>query len=137
MKVIIAGSRNYSDYKVVRTECNMLIAPGVFRAFGGEIEIVSGSCDRGVHTFTRKDGTKVYGVDGLGEKYAEEYGFSVKYFPADWGKNGKSAGPIRNSEMAKYADALIAFPDTNSKGTIDMITKATKIGRIVFVINCY
>lgn len=41
-------------------------------------------------------------------------------------KHGKMAGPIRNLEMAKYADGLIAFWDGKSRGTRDMITKAKK-----------
>lgn len=124
LKVIIAGGRNFRDYKLLKTECNMLIAPGVFAAFGETVEIVSGCCNMGVHTFTRDDGTKVFGADGLGERYAKEYGFPVKLFPADWKRFNKSAGPVRNSQMVAYADALIAFWDNISRGTGDVIKKA-------------
>lgn len=41
--------------------------------------------------------------------------------PADWDKHGKSAGYKRNEEMARNADALIAFWDGKSKGTKHMI----------------
>lgn len=45
-------------------------------------------------------------------------------FKADWDKHGKAAGFKRNTEMAKYADALIAFWDGKSKGTKHMIDTA-------------
>ena len=75
-----------------------------------DIEIVSGTAK---------------GADQLGEKYAKEKGYPVKQFPADWSK-GKSAGYVRNEEMAKYADALIAFWNGLSKGTGHMIDLAKK-----------
>lgn len=50
----------------------------------------------------------------------------LKLYPADWKKYGSSAGYIRNDEMAKYADCLIAFWDGKSKGTKHMIDLAVK-----------
>lgn len=141
LKIIIAGGRDFNDYAVLKAECNMLIVPGVFQAFGEGVEIVSGACPVGVHTFTRDDKTKVYGADGLGEKYAKEYGFPVKLFPAYNLNRNPSAGPIRNSEMVMYADALIAFYDGKSKGTGDVIKKAKakeKLGKMfVKVVDPY
>ena len=52
-----------------------------------------------------------HGIDTLGEKWAERHGIPVKRFPADWNAHGKSAGPIRNRQMAQYADALIVVID--------------------------
>lgn len=49
-------------------------------------------------------------------------------FPADWNAHGKAAGPIRNQQMAQEADVLIAFWDGKSRGTKDMIEKATRAG---------
>jgi len=65
------------------------------------------------------------GADLLGKRYGEEHRYPIKEFPPDWTK-GKSAGYIRNEEMAKYADALIAFWDGSSKGTKHMIDLAKK-----------
>lgn len=76
-----------------------------------EIEIVSGTAN---------------GADKLGEKYANEKGYLLKKFPADWDKYGKSAGFKRNVEMSNYADALIAFWDGKSKGTKHMIDLAKR-----------
>ena len=47
-------------------------------------------------------------------------------FPADWDKYGKAAGYKRNGEMARNADALIAFWDGKSRGTKHMIDLAKK-----------
>jgi hypothetical protein len=58
----------------------------------------------------------------------------VRKFPAAWDLHGKSAGPIRNREMANYADALIAIWDGESRGTKNMITTATQCGLKVFVL---
>ena len=51
----------------------------------------------------------------------------IKYFPADWNTYGKSAGFVRNIEMAENATALIAFWDGKSSGTKHMIETAKKI----------
>jgi hypothetical protein len=117
MKVIIAGNRNFTNYELLKKEVGFILQNIK------EVEIVSGRCDRGVHTFTAPDGTKVYGADGLGERWAFEKGYDVKYFPADWVKYGLSAGPRRNREMAAYAQGLIAFFN-GSRGTRDMIEAA-------------
>jgi hypothetical protein len=73
------------------------------------------------------------GVDLLGKDWAEKHKIPVKMFPADWDKNGKAAGPIRNAEMANYAEALVAVWDEYSKGTKDMIDKAKAKGLKVYV----
>ena len=105
MKVIIAGGRDFDNYEKLRSYCDYLLQNK------DEIEIVSG-CARG--------------ADKLGERYAEERGYPIKRFPADWGTHGKSAGYLRNEEMADYADALIAFWDGSSRGTQHMINIAEK-----------
>ena len=105
-KVIIAGSRNYDDYDQLSNVCNHLL-----KEIEEPIEIVSGAAK---------------GADTLGELYAKEQGFKCTRFPAVWHKFGKKAGPIRNIQMAEYADALIAFPIGKSIGTRHMISMARK-----------
>jgi hypothetical protein len=66
------------------------------------------------------------GVDRAGEGWAAAVGLPIKRFPVtqqDWRTYGKSAGPRRNEEMSKYADALLAFHDGVSRGTLDMIDR--------------
>ena len=106
-KVIIAGTRDFADY--------VLLCSFADEALAGmdDIEIVSGGAR---------------GADALGERYAREHGYALKVFPAEWKKWGRAAGPIRNGQMAGYADALIAFWDGRSAGTRDMIRKAEDRG---------
>lgn len=105
MKVIIAGSRDFSDYEKLKEVCDYMLSRQT------DVEIVSGAAR---------------GADILGEQYAKEKGHSLKQFPAEWDKFGKRAGYLRNEDMAKYSDALIAFWDGKSKGTEHMINLAKK-----------
>ncbi len=73
------------------------------------------------------------GVDELGERHARETGRPIAKFPADWKKYGRAAGPIRNNEMARYADALIAVWDGKSRGTEHMIESAESKNLKVYV----
>ena len=114
MKIIIAGSRNFNDYNLLKSSCDNLLTQFT------NIEIVSGTAR---------------GADKLGERYAREKGYDIKQFPANWDKFGKSAGYIRNDEMAQYADMLIAFWDGTSKGTKHMIDLANKRNLKVEIVN--
>lgn len=109
MKVIIAGSRTIRDY------LQIVLA---VRESGFEVtEVVCGGAA---------------GVDALGKEWARDNDIPVKLFPADWSK-GKAAGHIRNGEMARYAQALVAIHDGQSPGTADMIRQAERAGLLVYV----
>jgi hypothetical protein len=101
MKTIIAGSRSFSDYELLRSVCDEYEI----------MEIVSGTAR---------------GADLLGEQYGKEKGIPIKQFPADWNKWGKRAGFLRNVQMAEYGERLIAFWDGESSGTWMMIDEARK-----------
>jgi hypothetical protein len=110
VKVIIAGSRTINAYDIV---------PHAVEASKFQItEIISGGAA---------------GVDAAGEFYAKFMGIPLKVFPADWTKHGKAAGPIRNQQMAEYADALICIWDGKSKGSESMIREARKRNLKVYV----
>ncbi len=113
IKVIIAGGRNFDNYAKLCQACDEILKDQ------NDVEIVSGAYK---------------GADLLGERYAAERNYPIKQFPADWRRYGKSAGLKRNTEMAAYADALIAFWDAESKGTKHMIELATRAGLKVKVI---
>jgi len=68
------------------------------------------------------------GADSLAEAYAEKAGILIEVMRADWDRFKNSAGPIRNQEMANCADVLVALWDGKSRGTRDMIRKASKKG---------
>lgn len=74
------------------------------------------------------------GADNLGVAWARFIGLPCAEFPADWEEHGRAAGPIRNAEMAEYADALVAFWDGKSRGTKNMIDQAIKRSLLVKVI---
>ena len=79
-------------------------------------------------------GCNCKGADKLGIQYAIEKGFNLIKFTAEWNKFGKAAGPIRNKEMAVFADVLIAFWDGRSRGTQNMIRLANKKGLRIKVV---
>lgn len=66
------------------------------------------------------------GADTGGQRWANMRHIPIKQFPAEWRLHGRAAGPMRNSVMANYAEACIAFP--GGRGTTDMIAKATAKG---------
>lgn len=114
MKLIIAGSRDISDYEVVR---QAVITSGFWKAHKRNLEIVCGMAR---------------GADMLGYEFAKKNNLTVHEFPADWQNHGKSAGHIRNREMGDFAKAhggaLLALWDGKSKGTEGMVAYAKKIG---------
>lgn len=114
-RVIIAGSREFSDYQLLCEKMDRLLSN-----INGPIVVVCG---------------KARGADTLGEQYAQERGYEVHYFPADWERYGKSAGYRRNAMMAENADALVAFWDGESMGTRHMISIAKSHGLKVRVIR--
>jgi hypothetical protein len=134
-KIIVAGGRYFTDYDKVQNELDWY-AESIINGY--DLEIVSGRCDRGALTFTTPEGIKVYGADGLGERYASEFKqftIPVKLFPADWATYGNSAGYVRNLQMAEYATHLLAFWDGKSKGTGMMIRLANDKGLEVSIIE--
>ena len=113
IKVIIAGGRNFipSAYhtKMLYNHLKNL----------GDFEAVSGGAR---------------GADAFGE-YIVKRLFNKKptIFPAQWKEFGNVAGRIRNSQMANYADMLIAFKGNN--GTAHMIECMKKLKKPVIVIE--
>jgi len=114
MKTIIAGSRNFDNYDLLR-------------------KVMSGPVNEAGISPTRIVSDMVFGAETLGERYASDMELPIDPFPADWSKHGRSAGYIRNAEMAEYADALVAFWDMQSKGTENMIKQAKKHNLKIFI----
>ena len=73
------------------------------------------------------------GADQLGEQYAKVHGIELTKFPAQWDKFGKSAGYLRNTQLANNSQALIALWDGASRGTSHMIDIARDRGLFVYV----
>lgn len=114
-RVIIAGSRDFSDYIRLRNTMDYLLQNKT-----DDICIVCG---------------EARGADALGRRYAEERGYKILSFPANWEEHGRKAGYLRNVEMAKNADALVAFWDGESRGTKHMIDISRKHGLQIRIIR--
>ena len=115
-KIIIAGSRSFTDYEKLKSACDSIFPNQYSEPC---ITILSGTSS---------------GSDSLGERYANEKGYTLNRYPADWKQYGKAAGPIRNRQMVKDADAAIVFWDGQSRGTKNLIEEAKKQGLIVRII---
>jgi hypothetical protein len=76
------------------------------------------------------------GADMLGWHYANSVGSTIPVveYLANWELHGKSAGMIRNKEMAWDATHLLAFWDRKSKGTSHMIRFAKDCGLDVNIV---
>lgn len=103
MKTIIAGSRSITDRDFIY---------GCIARSGFTIsEVVCGGAN---------------GVDSVGKLWAIQNNIPVVTFPANWEEFGHAAGPIRNKQMAEYADALILIWDGKSRGSKSMHELAIK-----------
>jgi len=68
-------------------------------------------------------------------KFAIENELDTIIIKPDWSKYGKSAGLIRNTDIIKSSDLIIAFWDGESKGTLDSINKSEKFKKPIIVIK--
>lgn len=112
-RICVCGGRDYDDIaRVYKALDNALTT-------FGDVEIMHG-------------GAK--GADGIAHSWAVSSGIPVHVFKADWDKNKRAAGPIRNREMIKSGfDLLIAFP--GGKGTADMMAATRKAGIPVYEVK--
>lgn len=117
MKLIIAGSRTFNfDHDFIH---EAIYAVNNYQRKFNDLEIVSG-------------GAK--GVDATAKKYAEAWDKPFREFPADWETHGKAAGPMRNKQMAEYADALLLIWDGESKGSASMKKEMEKLKKPIYEI---
>jgi len=114
MKIIVAGSRDFNDKKLLFSKVDKIkISLNIS-------EIVSGTAR---------------GADTLGEQYAEENGLKCTKFSAEWDLYGKSAGHKRNSLMGEYTDYALVFWDGKSRGSKNMIETMKKFKKPVITIK--
>ena len=114
MKLIIAGSRDFTYISSPMID-SFLEAHHIY--YRNIEQIVSGGAA---------------GADTAGENYANCVDIDVERFPADWKTHGKAAGPIRNKQMAEYADALLLIWDGESKGSANMKKEMQKLEKPVY-----
>lgn len=114
MKTIIAGNRNYTNKRFIDNQIREYMKHTPIS------EILEGGAT---------------GVDELAGLFAITNNIPRKTFYAPWAKYGKQAGPIRNEDMVRQADALLAFWDGRSRGTADIIRRAKRKGIKVTIIT--
>lgn len=133
VKIIIAGSRGFNDYKYLEAKCHK-----IFYILSKEHNILSGHILEDTQNMEVISG-HAKGADILGEMFASKYKIKIKRFFPNWDIYGKRAGYLRNKEMAEYASdsngVLIAFWDGKSKGTKHMINLAKENNLMVFIVN--
>jgi hypothetical protein len=117
-KIAIIGCRN-ADPNLV---CQCLESSWDRQEFNftGGVEIVTGDAN---------------GADLAARAFAANHNLPLVVFAAKWDVHGKSAGPMRNSEIVEYAEWCIAFWDGESRGTLDTITKMTRAGKFVQIFS--
>lgn len=108
INVVVAGGREYENYPELSQKLDQIISQ-LNIPERMSVNIVSGGAR---------------GADTLAEKYAQERGLGLQVFPANWNEKGLSAGTLRNTQMAKEGDALVAFP--GGTGTENMIQQMTQ-----------
>ena len=118
MRVIVTGSRGWTDRSKIAFRLSMLIQTTPPEKLKDGLVIVVGY---------DPEARRPKGVDELAYQEAQKLGLDLDTYPAYWNDHGKRAGFIRNDDMAKAGAALcIAFWDGRSTGTLDMITRAVK-----------
>lgn len=106
IKLVIAGSRGIQPTQTVLDILR--------REISIDIEVVSG---------------RARGADRIGESFATLRGYPIAKFPvsrAQWKLYPKTAGHMRNQQMAEYCDAGLLLWDGKSGGTMDMHKRLSK-----------
>jgi hypothetical protein len=109
MRTIIAGSRTVKDVHEVMA---------AIESCPWEVTTVLCGCAKGPDTLA---------LVWAGEETP------VEFFPPNYELHGSSAPHVRNGEMVKNAEALIAIWDGTSNGTRHVITLARKAGRAIHI----
>ena len=109
MKLAIVGSRNLNVQNI-----GEYLPDGV-------TEIVSGGAR---------------GIDSTAATYARQNGIPLVEFLPDYPRYRRAAPLKRNQQIADYADALLAFWDGQSRGTLYTINLFKKQNKPVTIVRC-
>ncbi len=111
----IIGSRSFNNYSYAKSEILKIIQRNKIAI----TKIISGGAS---------------GADKIAEIFASKFNIPIEVIVPDWESN-KNAGVIRNTDIIKKSDYVIAFWDGKSKGTLDSINKAKRFNKKLFIIN--
>jgi hypothetical protein len=114
MKLAVVGSRDFNDYDLLKSKLDSIHKRKPITL------IVSGGAR---------------GADSLSERWAKENNIETLIFIPDWNRFGKRAGFLRNEDIIKNSDAVVAFWDGESKGTKSSIDLAEKYKKSCLVVR--
>lgn len=120
MKVLVSGSRNFSDRELFNKTLDEI--------HGGE---PTRNIKTLIHGGARGADSMCWGwVLSRNKGCCDERQLGCDQYHADWTKYGKSAGILRNIAMLEKGkpDMVVAFWDGTSRGTKHMIDIAQKAG---------
>lgn len=117
MRILVCGPRDWTDEEYVYDVLDCLALPKI-------TVLISGVAD---------------GVDAISCEWANSRGIRVYPVVARWRKHGKSAGPIRNSQLLKEGKPDLGFAfryagESITPGTADMIKQMRRAGVTVRVV---
>ena len=112
MKIIVAGNRTYKNHQHIYQVLDAIVQKGDIVLQGG-----------------------APGVDRVARAWARTHGVACQEFPADWEGAGSAAGRMRNAQMARHGDALVAFWDGVSPGTGSMIRCMQLVGKPIHFVR--
>lgn len=110
MNIAVVGSRTFTDYQLLATTLKEYDIK----------QLISGGA---------------IGADKLAEQYAKEHNIPIVVYKPEWNKYGKIAGLLRNTDIIKDADIVIAFWNGISTGTKDSINKAKEMNKQLRIVK--
>lgn len=105
MTVLVCGGRDFDSYEMLRIALDRIHQKTPITL------IVTGDAR---------------GADRLGQLWAKENGVDDSRHPADWKKDGKAAGIIRNVRMLRCHDVDLVVACRGGRGTGDMVRRAER-----------
>ncbi|MGL5725686.1 DUF2493 domain-containing protein [Cetobacterium sp.] len=112
MKILVCGGRDFKDKLLLEKTLSAAFNPNDILISGGAI-----------------------GADKLAENFAIKKNIEAKIFYPQYKTWGKIAPLMRNSEMIKECDEVIAFWDRKSRGTKYTIENSIKNNKKVNIIE--
>jgi len=122
LRLLVCGSREWTDRDLLAVTVDQAVTehgrgrPGVVLIHGG-----------------------ARGADRLAGQLARARGWELEVYPAEWDRDGRSAGVRRNHRMLQTGrpELVLAFTDdlAASRGTADMVCRARRAGLPVLVVG--
>jgi hypothetical protein len=117
MKLAIVGSRSIYDYAPVKALLDEVLMDNQHIT-----TVVSGGA---------------MGIDRFAAIWAKDNNLQLIEHIPDWQTNGRAAGFIRNEQIIKDADYVVAIWDGVSKGTVNSMQWAKRFNKPLMVCNFF